>query len=59
MTLEEFESQSREELEQALNQLQTATLLVAELSTQIAQAGGVVQALSQRIETFVAQQKGQ
>ncbi|MBD2076474.1 hypothetical protein H6F86_21820 [Phormidium sp. FACHB-592] len=59
MTLEEFESQTREELEQALNQLQAATLLIAELSAQVSQAGNTVQALSRRVETFVSQQKGQ
>lgn len=59
MTLEEFESQTRDELEQTLNQLQAATLLIAELSTQISQAGGVVQSLSRRVETFVSQQRGQ
>lgn len=59
MTLEEFESQTRDELEQTLNQLQAATLLIAELSTQISQAGGTVQSLSRRVETFVSQQKGQ
>lgn len=59
MTLEEFESQTREELEQALNQLQAATLLIAELSAQVSQAGNTVQALSRRVEAFVSQQKGQ
>jgi len=59
MTLEEFESQTREELEQALNQLQAATLLIAELSAQVSQAGNTVQALSLKVEAFVSQQKGQ
>ncbi|HEY9656125.1 MAG TPA: hypothetical protein V6C50_11605 [Crinalium sp.] len=59
MSLEEFESQTREELEQALNQLQAATLLIAELSSQVSQAGNTVQALSRRVEAFVSQQKGQ
>ncbi|HEY9896597.1 MAG TPA: hypothetical protein V6D34_14515 [Candidatus Sericytochromatia bacterium] len=59
MTLEEFESQTREELEQALNQLQAATLLIAELSAQVSQAGNTVQALSLQVEAFVSQQKGQ
>ncbi|MBW4694287.1 MAG: hypothetical protein KME27_21290 [Lyngbya sp. HA4199-MV5] len=59
MTLEEFESQTREELEQTLNQLQSATLLIAELTAQISQTGRTVQSLSQNIETFVAQQRSQ
>ncbi|MBW4470042.1 MAG: hypothetical protein KME45_06515 [Stenomitos rutilans HA7619-LM2] len=59
MTLEEFESQTREELEQTLNQLQSATLLIAELTAQISQTGRTVQSLSQNIETFVTQQRSQ
>ncbi|MBC7971022.1 MAG: hypothetical protein H7Z11_13035 [Verrucomicrobia bacterium] len=59
MTLEEFESQTRDELEQTLNQLQSATLLIAELTAQISQAGRTVQSLSQSVETFVIQQRGQ
>ena len=59
MTLEEFESQTREELEQTLNQLQSATLLIAELTAQITQTGRTVQSLSQNIETFVTQQRNQ
>lgn len=59
MTLEEFESQTREELEQTLNHLQSATLLIAELTAQISQTGRTVQALSQSVETFVTQQRSQ
>ena len=59
MTLEEFESQTREELEQTLNQLQAATLLIAELTNQISQTGTSVQVLGQSIETFVTQQRSQ
>jgi hypothetical protein len=59
MTLEEFESQTREELEQTLNQLQAATLLIAELTNQISQTGSSVQVLSRSIETFVTQQRSQ
>lgn len=57
MTLEEFESQTRDELEQTLNQLQAATLLIAELETRIVETGRTVQLLSRSIETFVAQQR--
>jgi len=59
MTLEEFESQTRDELEQTLNQLQSATLLIAELTDQISQTGRTVQLLSQSVEMFVIQQRGQ
>jgi hypothetical protein len=57
--LEEFESQTRETIEQTLNQLHTAALLVGQLETQIAETGRSLQTLSQLIETFIAQQKRQ
>jgi hypothetical protein len=59
MNLEEFELQTRDVLEQTLNQLQAATLLATELETRISAAGQSVQALGQLIETFVAEQKKQ
>jgi hypothetical protein len=57
MTLEEFEAQTRDVIEQTLNQLHTATLLIAQLENQVSETGKTVQALSQLIETYVAQQK--
>lgn len=57
MNLEEFESQTREMIEQTLNQLHTASLLVGQLETQIAETGKSLQALSQLIEDFIEQQK--
>jgi ABC-type transporter Mla subunit MlaD len=57
MELEEFETQTRDAIEQTLNQLHTATLLVAQLETQISETGRAVQALSQMVETFVSEQK--
>ena len=59
MNLESFEAQTREVIEQTLNQLQSATLLVAELENQISETGKSVQTLSQLIEAFVAQEKTQ
>jgi hypothetical protein len=57
MDLEQFESQARDAIEQALNQLQTATLLAAQLETQISETGRSVQDLSRSIETFVTEQR--
>ncbi|MCU0570669.1 MAG: hypothetical protein MUF49_29345 [Oculatellaceae cyanobacterium Prado106] len=57
MNLEEFEHQTRDVIEQTLNQLHTATLLIAQLENQISETGRTVQSLSQLIEAFVAQQK--
>ncbi|MBD3883769.1 hypothetical protein IFO70_18560 [Phormidium tenue FACHB-886] len=59
MDLEQFESQTREAIEQVLNQLQTATLLTARLQTQISEAGRSVQSLSETIELFLAESRGQ
>jgi hypothetical protein len=59
MEIEEFEIQTREAIEQSLNQLHTATLLVAQLETQIAETGKTIQSLGQLIEVFVTQQKQQ
>jgi hypothetical protein len=59
MTLEEFELQTRDELEQTLNQLQSATLLIAKLAAQISETGRTVHLLSQSVETFVTQERSQ
>jgi hypothetical protein len=59
MNLEALESQTRDIVERTLTQLQTATLLVSELETRIAQAGQTVQELSQLVETFVAEQSNE
>jgi hypothetical protein len=57
MDLEQFESQVREAIDQALNQLQAATLLSAQLETQISETGRSVQDLSRSIETFITEQR--
>ncbi len=59
MNLSEFETQSRDTLEQTLNQLQTAVLLVAQLEARIVTIGQDVQNLSQTVEDYVAQQRGE
>ena len=53
MNVEELRSQTRAILEQTLNQLQTATLLVAELETQISEAGRTVQNLTYIVEQYI------
>ena len=57
MEIEEFESQTRDAIDKILNQLQTATLLIAELECQISEAGASVQTLSQLVETFITEHK--
>lgn len=59
MNLEEFEAQTRESVEQTLNQLQTASLLIGQLEIQISETGQSIQALSRSIELFIAQQRRQ
>jgi exonuclease VII small subunit len=55
MNLDEFDGNTRERLEKALNQLQTATLLVSALETELFEAGQTIQDLSRVIERLVMQ----
>jgi hypothetical protein len=57
MNLEELESRTRDIIEQALNQLQTANLLAAQLERQITETGRSVQAISHTLESFVTEQR--
>lgn len=57
MNIDEFEVQTRDSLERALNQLQTATSLLATLELQVLESGNTIQDLSRVIEVFVTQQK--
>ncbi|HEY9641306.1 MAG TPA: hypothetical protein V6C57_12535 [Coleofasciculaceae cyanobacterium] len=59
MDVETFESRTRDMIEEALNRLQTAALLAAQLETEIAQTGQTVQNLSHLIETFLEEQRRQ
>jgi ferritin len=57
MELNEFETQFRSMVDLTLNQLQTVTLLIAQLQRQNADAGDSVQRLTQFVEDFVAEQR--
>lgn len=57
MDLDEFEIQVRDSIEQALNQLNTATLMVARLEVQLSETGRTIQILSQQVEEFLAEQR--
>ncbi len=57
MNIDEFELQTRDSLERALNQLQTATSLLATLEIQVLESGNTIQSLSRAIEAFIAQQR--
>jgi exonuclease VII small subunit len=57
MNLEEFETQYRRTIEESLNQLQTAVLLVANLEAKIATVGQELQNLNQTVEEFITEQR--
>ncbi|MBC1238145.1 MULTISPECIES: hypothetical protein [Nostoc] len=58
MNLQDFEAQYREAIAETLNELQAAVLLLAEVQNKISNIGNSVQNLSQRLEEFIAEQKG-
>ena len=57
MEIDEFETQTYDKLETALNQLQTATLLLSALEMQISESGNTVKDLSRVIETFITSKR--
>jgi hypothetical protein len=57
MTLEEFESQTRDSLEKSLNHLQTAMLILSSLEVQILESGNAVKDLSIAIEAYITSQQ--
>jgi hypothetical protein len=59
MTLEEFESQTRDSLEKSLNHLQTAMLILSSLEVQILESGNAVKDLSIAIEAYITSQQGE
>ena len=59
MNLQDFESQYRNQMSETLNELQTATLLLAQLQLKISQIGSSVQSLSQNVEEFISQQEAE
>jgi hypothetical protein len=59
MTLEEFESQTRDSLEKSLNHLQTAMLILSSLEVQILESGNAVKDLSIAIEAYITSQQNE
>ncbi|MBV8882885.1 MAG: hypothetical protein JO235_02635 [Chroococcidiopsidaceae cyanobacterium CP_BM_RX_35] len=57
MNLDEFETKYQNQLESALNQLQTAILLLGQLETKLTNVGLDLQNLSKTVEEFVIQQR--
>jgi hypothetical protein len=59
MNLQDFESQYRNAMDETLNELQTAMLLLAQAQRKISEIGNNVQNLSQIVEEFIASQKSE
>jgi len=59
MNLEEFEAQYRDKLDQSLNQLQSAVLLLAQLETTITDLGHNLHSLTQTFEEYLTQQQAE
>lgn len=57
MNIDEFEAQTRDSLEKALNRLQTAISLLAALEMQVLESGHTIQDLSRVAEAFITQQR--
>jgi prefoldin subunit 5 len=57
MELDEFEAQYKQAIEENLNQLQTAILLLAQLEARITNVGQNLQNLSQAVEEYLTQQR--
>jgi len=57
MELDEFEAQYKQAIEENLNQLQTAVLLLAQLEARITNVGQNLQNLSQAVEEYLNQQR--
>jgi len=57
MNLQDFESQYRHAMDETLNELQTAMLLLAQAQRKITEIGNNVQNLSQSVEEFIVNQK--
>lgn len=59
MNLDEFETQYRTAIENNLNQLQTAVLLIAQLETIVTNVGQDLQNLTLTFEEYVDSQRNQ
>ncbi len=59
MNIEEFETNYRNGIDETLNQLQTAVLLLSQLEARITVIGQDLQNLSQTVEEFVTQQRNE
>lgn len=59
MNLEEFEAQYRDKLDESLNKLQAAVLLLTQLEATITDVGHSLHSLSQTFEDYITQQQAE
>ena len=59
MNIQEFETNYRNGIDETLNQLQTAVLLLSQLEARITIIGQDLQNLSQTVEEFIIEQQDQ
>jgi hypothetical protein len=59
MDLQEFEQKTRDSLHHALDQLQTATLLLSALELHLLESGDTIKQLSRTIETYTTSHQDQ
>ncbi len=59
MNIQEFETNYRNSIDETLNQLQTAVLLLSQLEARITVIGQDLQNLSQTVEEFVVEQRNE
>jgi hypothetical protein len=57
MNLDEFEVQYRDQMDNILNQLQTAILLLADLERRTRVVGEGIQSISQTVEIYISSQR--
>jgi hypothetical protein len=57
MNLQDFESHYREAMNEALNELQTAVLLLAQVQRKIHEIGSSMQNMNESVEEFINQEK--
>ncbi|ASC72559.1 hypothetical protein XM38_035170 [Halomicronema hongdechloris C2206] len=58
-TIDQFEARYREQVREILDRLQQAGLVSSQLEATMANIGQSVQQLSQEVEQFLAEQRGQ
>ncbi|YAF94960.1 MAG: hypothetical protein AB3A66_20600 [Nodularia sp. CChRGM 3473] len=56
MDIQDFESNYREAMAEALNELQTAVLMLAQVQRKIYEIGSYMQNMNDKVEDFISEQ---